>query len=76
MFLYTIVPIEDVLEGFDEDNRKVMIIQRGRLTMEVEPFKGLTGRIVRVVSSDPADFLDEQWQPGNLVGLTNDDFVE
>lgn len=75
--LWTIVPPEVLLAGYDDDDddsRQMMTIRRGALTMEVEPLGGPVARIMRVLSSDPADYLDERWQPGSFVDLWSNDY--
>jgi hypothetical protein len=72
---YTIIPEEDLLEGMD-DERQFLTITRGRLLMQVEPLLGARARLVRIISSDPQDYLDPRWQPGSTVNLVAGDFEE
>ncbi|HBG01960.1 MAG TPA: hypothetical protein DDW87_10365 [Firmicutes bacterium] len=69
MILYTVLPIEDVLEGVEEDPVSTLELVMGGLTLEVEPLGGFQARIVRVLSTDPNDFLLPHSQPGAIIHL-------
>lgn len=68
MFLYTIMPLEEVLAEGEET------ATGGPFEMTVEGKKFLVtpegpgqGRIMQLLSTDPADFLDPRWRPGNMI---------
>ncbi|MGE5484534.1 MAG: YlzJ-like family protein [Ignavibacteriales bacterium] len=67
MILYTVMPVEEVMQQ-DEKRRTIEIRVRGRI-IQVEPVSPTEGRVVRVISTDPQDFLDPATQPGSLVSL-------
>jgi hypothetical protein len=74
MTYYTIVPLDELLAD-GESTQAVMLIQRGQITMEVEPVSGSLGSIRRIYSSDPEDYLDARWQPGNIVAIEFADYL-
>ena len=45
------------------------IVYRGKLLL-VEPVSATQARVIRLVSTDPADFLRPDFQPGRLVSLS------
>ncbi|MGI6037072.1 MAG: YlzJ-like family protein [Limnochordia bacterium] len=65
--LHTIVPVEDVMEGWEEFNPQYVEISQGGLTMLVEPVSFGQGRLVRIFSTDPAAYLDPAHQPGSII---------
>ncbi len=70
MILYTPLPLEQVLEGHDKPlNPPVEMMIEGKQFV-VEPTGTGEGRIVRLLSTDPADFLDERFSPGGKVVFT------
>ncbi len=72
MILYTVMPVEEVMQQ-DEKRQIVEIRVRGRI-IQVEPVSPTEGRVVRVISTNPQDFLDPRVQPGNLVSLWGEGF--
>jgi len=46
------------------------IVYRGKLLL-VEPVSATQARVIRLVSTDPADFLRPDFQPGRLVSLSS-----
>ncbi len=80
--LYTIVPIEDIFSGAWDagGNRGAGLTAEGLAAPPVElPLGGRrlivspqpdgSARLVRLISTDPADYLDPRWQPGAAVSL-------
>lgn len=62
------MPIELVLENAQTAPALLEVQQEGRLLL-VEPQPGGQGKLVRLISSDPSDYLNPSWQPGTLVQL-------
>lgn len=72
MILHTIVPLEEI---FDEPGTQEMLeITRGEMRLIVTPTGNARGRVVQVISSDPADYLIAQYQPGLEIDLLAADF--
>ncbi len=66
MILHTVLPIELVLEGLDQDRRFVEV-DIGGVRMQVEPVSAEEATIVRIISTDPRDFLNPSLQPGRRI---------
>lgn len=69
MILYTMMPEELIFQQQQEaeaTGRK--IISRDGVSMEVEP-SGEGFQIVRLLSTDPAHYMDARWLPGSKISL-------
>ena len=51
--LYTVIPVEDVLEGWEVDPPQTVDVMVGGVLLQVEPLSQFAGRVERVISSDP-----------------------
>ena len=65
MIIYSPVPIETIFEGYDQVKLNYREIQFGHVTMVVEQLSDSEGRIVRLISPDPQDYLNPHYQPGS-----------
>lgn len=66
MILYTPLPLEQVLEGMDKKyNYKEIDVEGVKLL--IEPIDIDQGKIVRVISSNPQDFLKPNLSPGSII---------
>lgn len=63
------MPLEAVLDGFDAPPRPVTEIRHGNCVMVIEPVTATQARIARIISSDPADYLNPLYQPGRTITL-------
>jgi hypothetical protein len=68
MILYTVLPIEIVLEGLDQE-RDFIDIQLQGLTITVEPVSLEEAVIVRIISTDPSHYLNPQLSPGRKIRM-------
>lgn len=71
MMLYTTMPIEAVLEGYDSfkpEYRELDYPGGGKLILE--QLSPTEGRLVRLISSNPGDYLRPECQPGSIVNFT------
>ncbi|MHB1125532.1 MAG: YlzJ-like family protein [Bacillota bacterium] len=68
MVLYTVMPMEMVLEGMDQQRDWVETEYEG-IIMQVEPLKLGEARVVRIFSTDPQDFLNPRYQPGAVINF-------
>ena len=68
MLLYTPVPIEQVLEGIDKkyDHREIDI---DGIKLLVEPLDLNQAKVVRIISSNPRDYLNPNIAPGSILQL-------
>lgn len=67
MILYTVVPLEMVLEGMDQFNPRYEEIDWQGIKLVVEPQGSFQAKIVRLVSPNPRDYLNPLLAPGNVI---------
>lgn len=68
MILYTIYPPEYVLDDPEQAGGAVfqeVEVEGRKILLEIDG-EG-QGRISRLISTDPDDFLDPRWNPGNMI---------
>lgn len=76
MMFYTIVPIEFIF-GEDEpepdepqkNNDDEIEIKRGSISLMVRPHLPGQYKINRIISTNPRDYLNSDWQPGAIVNI-------
>ena len=66
MILYTVLPMELVLEGIERE-RQFTDVELGGVAMTIEPISAEEAVIIRIISTDPRDFLDPALQPGRIL---------
>lgn len=66
MILYTTVPLEAVFAGGDRSGNMVEL-DLGSRWLLVEALPTGQARVIKLLSTDPADFLRPEWQPGQLI---------
>lgn len=67
-FIYTIMPLDLVMAGFDEgEEAQVHELPIEGGTLLVEPLGKNQARILRVISSDPQLYLRPGLQPGRVI---------
>lgn len=69
MIIYSPVPIETIFDGYDQMKLNYKEIQMGHVTMVVEQISNTEGKIVRVISPDPQDYLNPCYQPGTTLSF-------
>lgn len=69
MILFTVLPLEDVLDGIEEEPAPTMLLSQGGLTLEVEQLEGFQVRVIRLHSTDPEHYLSPHCQPGAVINL-------
>lgn len=74
MILHTVVPLELVLQNFEQmRNQKLREIHlRQGVTMLVEESGPYEGTIVRLISPNPQDYLDPRFAPGQKISFHPD----
>ncbi|MGI6576384.1 MAG: YlzJ-like family protein [bacterium] len=70
MILYTIIPIDTIMEGLGQIQPEYEEISINGITVLVEQLGLTEGRIVRVISTDPQDFLNPSFQPGTMINFS------
>lgn len=66
MILYTAMPLELVLEGIDRKYDFKEIDYNG-IKIIIEPLDINHGKIVRIISSNPRDYLNDKLSPGTII---------
>jgi hypothetical protein len=70
MILYSIMPPEAVLEGYDSFKPEYLELDHpGGGKMVVEPLSLTEGRLVRLISPRSADYLCPEYQPGTVISF-------
>lgn len=70
MIIYTILSPEEVLRGMDEQAMQDLVLtELEGVSVLVERSSPISGRIIRILSSNPNDFLNPYLQPGVVVPL-------
>jgi hypothetical protein len=64
MILFTIMPLELVYRQEPEDLLRLQEIRQKEAILLVEPCGNGLGRVVRLISSSPEDYLRPEYQPG------------
>jgi hypothetical protein len=68
LILYTIVPVEVVMEGSDSYQPVYTELPwKGGGTLLVEQCGISSARVVRLISSNAVDYLDPALQPGSII---------
>lgn len=65
--LYTVMPIEDVLDGLSETPPITAEVTMNGITLEIEPLGSFQAKVVRVLSTDPRHYLESHCQPGAII---------
>lgn len=65
--LYTVLPLEEVLDGFELDPQPTVQLSWGGIPVEAEPLGSFQARVVRVLSTDPRHYLEPHVQPGTII---------
>lgn len=68
MIIYSVMPQEVIFENFDQmEKADVREVKMGGITMLVEPTGPYEGKIVRLISPDPQDYLNPSYAPGQTI---------
>jgi hypothetical protein len=67
--IYTIMPGHIVVGEYGEPAAEPVEMVLGGRRIILEPGPGGEGRIVRLISTDPYDYLDPRFQPGRYLYL-------
>lgn len=69
MILYTVVPLEDVLNGLENAGRDLLELEYGGLKMQVSRISPDRVKIERILSTDPFVYLRHDIQPGMILEM-------
>jgi hypothetical protein len=67
MILHTLLPLDQVLEGFNEMEPVYEEMNVDGITMVVEPVSPRRAKIVRLISPDPMHYLNPAYAPGQMI---------
>lgn len=67
MIIYSPVPIEFIFEGYDQMKLNYREIQIENTTMVVDQISSSEGKIIRLISPNPQDYLNPKYQPGTMI---------
>lgn len=73
MILYTIVPTEEIFT--EPDPPQTFEVVRGEMRLLVSAAGGARATVVRVISSNPNDYLNPTLQPGEVIPLDAGDIA-
>lgn len=67
--LYTIIPYELIFEQKEDirNNYTEIMLENGHLL--VEKIDNINYRILRLYSTNPADYLNKKYNPGNIINI-------
>lgn len=69
MILYTPLPVEDVLRGFEKEAPELTEMSMGDARVLVQRTGINEGIIHRIISTEPKDYLRPELQPGSVVSF-------
>lgn len=69
MIMYTTMPLELIFQENNDAFTKQSIIELDGLSLVVEAVSDKECRIVRIMSTNPYDFLNEAYAPGSIIML-------
>lgn len=73
MILHSVIPSEVVFENYEQVGKMEMReLQFGSITMLVEPTGAFEGRIIRMISPNPQDYLNPRFAPGQKIYFNPD----
>lgn len=69
MIIYTPLPLELVLEGNSDFSPEYQEVEREGIMLLIENLGNQRGKVVRLFSSNPQDYLNPLLQPGEIIKL-------
>jgi hypothetical protein len=67
MIIYSVMPMEYILQNEDDSVYEHVELQMGPVTMLVQPIGMNQARIVRLISPNPQDYLNPSYAPGQKI---------
>lgn len=67
MIIYTCMPLELVFDGYEQFAPKYEEINYNGVQMVIEPCGSFQGKVVRLISSNPQDYLNPNYSPGAVI---------
>lgn len=73
MIIHSVVPMEIIFENSEKvEKQEIKEVSFGHATMLIEPINSFEGRIVRLISPDPQDYLNPRYAPGETITFRPD----
>ncbi len=69
MILYTALPLELIWEGYSDFSPQYQEIEKEGRVLLIEPLSFNQGKVARLISSNPQDYMDPSFQPGEIINL-------
>jgi hypothetical protein len=69
MILYSVIPTEVIFEGMENFNPQYEEIQWNGLTMQIEHVNHNQAKIVKLISTNPQDYLNPNYAPGTVIAF-------
>ncbi|OEH94152.1 YlzJ-like family protein [Bacillus solimangrovi] len=70
MIHYTTLPLELIFPAENQDYMNQTVISHNGVQMVVEQVSVSQCRIVRLLSSNPNDYLNQKYMPGTMMNMT------
>lgn len=67
MAYWTPLDLEQVFDGWDRAEDRTVELEMDGLLFQVEPLGEGRGKIIRMISGNPNDYLREEYSPGKIV---------
>ncbi|RFU61586.1 YlzJ-like family protein [Peribacillus glennii] len=71
MILYTLMPLEQIFPAAENEYSRLVTVNIGGVQLSAEMQEGRGYRVERILSTDPAHYLDQSFQPGSTVYLND-----
>lgn len=69
MILYTPLPVEDVLQGFEKEAPELTEMSMGDVRVLVQRTGINEGIVHRIISTEPKDYMRPELQPGSVISF-------
>lgn len=69
MVYYSIFPIEETFAEEEEEESELVELEVNGVTMLINQTEIDKGEIVRIISSNPQDYMNAAYQPGTMVNF-------
>ncbi|MCM3078954.1 MULTISPECIES: YlzJ-like family protein [Brevibacillus] len=75
MIIHSVIPMETIFANMDQvEKQEIKEVAIGHATMLIEQTGPFEGRIVRMISPDPQDYLNPRFAPGQMIPIQPEGF--
>lgn len=76
MIIHSVVPMEAIFANMEQvEKQEIKEVSYGHATMLIEQTGPFEGRIIRLISPDPQDYLNPRFAPGQTIPLQPEGFA-